>query len=68
VNRNSLPPHVGTVGDFGERMHMSINFKQRLIVYLAVELILEKATVTLSPARRQFSEEFPSLIYLTVNE
>lgn len=51
VNRNSLPLHAGTVGDFGERIHMSINFKQRLIVYLAFELILEKATVTLSPVR-----------------
>lgn len=40
VNRNSLPPHAGTVGDFGEKMHMNINFKQRLIVY-PVELILD---------------------------
>lgn len=63
VNRNSLPLHAGTVGDFGERIHMSINFKQRLIVYLAFELILEKVTVTLSPVRWQFFEEFPSLIY-----
>lgn len=64
LNRKSLPPHVGTVGDFGERIHISINFKQRLIVYLAVELILEKATVRLYLQRGDNCfEEFPSLIY-----
>ena len=43
-------------------LKLPINLKQRLIVYRAVELILEKATVTLSLAQRQFFEEFPSLI------